>query len=334
MLVETVVLPSSVSDEGGADAALSLFLDIRSGGQLITDSSGLGMDELARSVLRWKDPHRRDRASRALLRLQGAGRAVALPPGPPATGCTPACNALRSVAARWEPGILVCGHGCQPEVPATATDIATYIGSETQERLRRETITLSRRTATEEDLRDRFFAPFVRYAGSLVVHDRQIGRSVQDGWVGGRQASVPQGFDATIRLLLATYAQSGRVKAPSVRIVTGVFGDRDGSEAAVAELALWARDLARDAGRVAVTIDIREERRNAQLNHDRYLISNQAAVMVSRGFDLLMTDPQMRDRGLVARRDPRPVHTVNLTRLGNADEALLEAEDLERYEAG
>ena len=333
MLVETVVLPSAATGSyGTTDAALALFMDLHSGGQLLVDSSGVGGTQLAAAISGWGDQSKRQRATKALLRLHAQGRIVPVPPGDPEAGCTEACNTLRSVAQRWAPGVVVCGAGCRAELPRQMVEIAGYMGSEAQDLLQRATVSLSRRRSIDEDLERLVWAPFVRFAESLVLIDRQIGRSIQEVVGRGGRARIGEGFDRTIRSLLDVYTRAG-LRSRSIRLLTGLWADRPGAGDAFRELEAWTRSLSSEYPVVAISLDVREEERRAQLDHDRYLVSNQGALLVSRGFDLLFTDRQMSDAKLDPRHDARRVHSARLTLLPEATDVLLDAEDLPPFEA-
>ncbi len=168
--------------------------------------------------------------------------------------------------------------------------------------------------------------PLVRYARSVVVFDRQIGRSIQD-YVG--RLRVKEGFDRTIRLIAEVYTSRSRVQDRSIQIVTGLRLDREVDEQLIALIA-WERELRRDYPTVQPRLDVRGELPRAQLEHDRYLITNQVTASVSRGFDLLYTNSQMRDQGLDPTRDARPIHQATVSLLMADTEALIKAEELEQ----
>jgi hypothetical protein len=329
MLTDAVMLPSAEAGaDGTVDAGLSLLLDVTKGGQILLDAGGIGTTGIVAAIDEWPDLEKRARARRTLMSLNGLGRLVRVPAGSRQTGCTDACNALRSVASDWTPSLVVVGESCRAEVSGSFVAIGDYIGSLAQERLQRQGLTFSRTRSTEDDLERDALAPFLRFAESVVVFDRYIGRSIQEGLPQGHPARVKEGFDRTVRLLLDCYMTSSRVKGRFVRLVTGVWTDRPGADVAFAALQAWARDLAAAYPAVPVKLDTRGETRYAQLEHDRYLISNQASMLVSTGLELLFTNSMMRDAGLDPTRDARRVRTSTLTLMPPAGWVILDADTL------
>jgi hypothetical protein len=326
VLSDSVVLPSA-GDAENATEALSLLLDMAVGGQILVDNGGIAVPELVAAIAGWRDGLKRERAARVLRKLRDMGRLIPVPPGPPQVGCSDGCNTLRGVVEKWNPALIFSGAGCIAEVSRDVVLIGDYVGSDAQARLRRQAFRLTRGT-TEDDLEREVLAPFLRFAESLVVADRYIGRSIQDNIERGGRAEVSEGFTRTIRLLMGVYANESRVRGRSVRVVTGLQSHRPTVDAQAA-LGRWANELAIAYPAVPVTVDVRQEERGArQLGKDRYLISNQGAILVTRGLDLLFTDRQMREAGFDPTRDARRVHTTTLTLLPPATDVLMDAEDL------
>jgi hypothetical protein len=330
VLSSVVVLPSAAAGKGPVDAAVTLLDDVDRGAQLLVDGDGLGRTALFSQVTSWPQADKRNRAQRVLRRLAATGRIVPVPAPASASGCSEACDALRSVAARTLPDVTVYGEPCRAEVASPAIQIDEYVGSNVQDVIRSDSMRFSRSRTTEDELDSRVLKPLLQYAQSATVFDRQIGRSLQEDLASYSRAEVRDGFDLSIRFLLEVYTRSSRLRDRSVRIITGLWTDKERPfRDAYLRLEQWCERLGTDYPVIPVKLDVRAESRARQLEHDRYLLTNQVTANVTRGFDLLFTDRQMQNAGLDPLRDARPIHTTTVT-LGPPDaDILIEADQLD-----
>jgi hypothetical protein len=65
-----------------------------------------------------------------------------------------------------------------------------------------------------------------------------------------------------------------------------------------------------------------------ELEHDRYIITDQAALRTSRGLGMLYTDMDTRSEGLSPGRDPRPIRRTSLTLTPQPTDLLADALEL------
>jgi hypothetical protein len=64
------------------------------------------------------------------------------------------------------------------------------------------------------------------------------------------------------------------------------------------------------ASGIPARVLLKEESRTSKCPHGRYLVTDQAAILVDRGFDLLWDDARMLGAGLTPATDPRPIRDV------------------------
>jgi hypothetical protein len=327
MLNSVVMLPSALRGTASRDAALMLLMDVVANGQLLVDIDGHGQGELVNAVANWGE--RRTHGLRLLKRLADTGRIVTLRHSGGMTGCTDGCNGLRAVARDHRPMVAICGGACCAELGAvtSSVDVASYVGSPSNDRLRQRDRRSAQARSTEDWLEAEVLVPILRYAQSATIFDRQIGRSLQDERV--PRWRVKEGFDRTIRFIANAYMRESRVPGRSIRIVTGLWSDRD-FDRPLDILMRWEEELRGAYPAVQVSLVVRGEQRREQLDHDRYLVTNQIAMSVSRGFDLLFSDREMTDKGLDPARHPRPIHSATFAIMQASPEALADANDLEQ----
>jgi hypothetical protein len=75
----------------------------------------------------------------------------------------------------------------------------------------------------------------------------------------------------------------------------------------------------RAATGVPVQILLKEESHAARCPHGRYLVTDQSAVLIDRGFDLLWDDNKMLAAGMNPAKDPRPIRDVAVVLCNNCN---------------
>lgn len=332
MLSDVVVLPEAVSAPAMNDErALALLLDLRRTGRLLIDDQGAGIKSLIEAMDQWPDQVRRSQTKRAIMALKAANRISSLPPARVTTRCTNAgCNELRGVAQAARPATCVCGPTtCAHDIP-DQLPLSGYVGSTLQGRLRDTVISFKRRGATSEDVARRVVVPLLRFAESTTVFDRNIGRSLQSP--ADRPAGrfgVPDRFAETIAWILDLIRLEGRSPRRHLRVVTGLQ-NKAPHEQPLQALKRWEAELRQAYAPVGFEVVVHLETYSNQLAHDRFLITEQASVQVSRGFDFLFTEREMREMRLDPIREARPTQACIFSLMPDAPDALAGALELDR----
>jgi hypothetical protein len=157
--------------------------------------------------------------------------------------------------------------------------------------------------------------PVLRTAKNVKIYDRYIGRSMVRrgfGFVG-----VAPGYKRSLEWIVSVFKTLGGASRGGVfEIYCGVdaaaistkFRPQLRIEAAKLEAALKSILGAN------VQVTLKEESKAAQCPHGRYLITDQVAVLVERGFDLLWDDNAMTAAGLNPLASSRPIRDVAIVR--------------------
>jgi hypothetical protein len=168
--------------------------------------------------------------------------------------------------------------------------------------------------------------PLFASAKHVKIYDRYIGRSVFN-----RQRNTIR-FNAhykrNLEWIVDCFRRSGGLARGGVfEIYCGIEAHVVPSHlrpAARTEVQSFAATLQSASG-IPVTMFLKEESNTAQCPHGRYLITDQLALLVERGFDLLWDDGRMRSAGLHPALDPRRVRDVAVVRCDSCNSAETQA---------
>ena len=288
MLVRRIVLPLALA---GAEygAALALLRDFVECG-LVLVGNGSGPGAVATAVLGWPEPFR-VRAVELMKELHRRRRFVAINTNAAEQGSclSEICAELRGVAAATKVLVICSGDCCAETGPVTMLDISAYGASGQPDECRLSgSLRILDGETTAEQFEQKVLAPLMRYSQRVTVIDRQIGRTVnRDGSVSFMKAE----YSDTLSWIASRYALNGRVPSRELRIVTGV-DSRHAPERDALAIRRFCSRIAEETG-IPVRCELALEWPQ-QLDHDRYLITDQTAVQIGRGFDLLWTDRAMR----------------------------------------
>lgn len=216
---------------------------------------------------------------------------------------TPGCGSARAIARSRQPAIIFGPSGCEVCFRSAGgeceySDPAEYeLTHFVRARHRAESLTLADGDWDKEQFEREVWTPLFRHAKHLKLFDRQIGRHLQRS-DGGNQFQVGYNYARSLKWIAELFATltQGRA-ARHFEITCGLRSHRHSPEemhAAAEILHSFGRELSVECG-LEVQMHVRQESYEAELPHDRALMTNQIALQFGRGFDLLRADGRVRD---------------------------------------
>jgi hypothetical protein len=163
----------------------------------------------------------------------------------------------------------------------------------------------------QNDFEREILSPIFASAKHVKIYDRYIGRSAFDQRRGRVRFSAK--YQQTLEWVVSVFVNAGGVARGGVfEIYCGIEAHHVNARQRVQlkQEMLNFETAIRAATGVPVQIVLKEESRSASCPHGRYLITDQSAVLVDRGFDLLWDDNKMQAAGMNPANDPRPVRDV------------------------
>jgi hypothetical protein len=153
--------------------------------------------------------------------------------------------------------------------------------------------------------------PLFTSAKHVKIYDRWIGRSAFNRWRG--TVRFNDNYKRTLEWVAQAFQSVGGAARGGVfELYCGIEGHCVSPPQRVrlrAEMQNFQAAVQAATG-VAIQVVLKEESRTSTCPHGRFLITDQAAVLIDRGFDLLWDDTRMHAAGLNPATDPRPVRDV------------------------
>jgi hypothetical protein len=164
---------------------------------------------------------------------------------------------------------------------------------------------------TQSDFEREVLRPILTTAKHVKIYDRWIGRSAFDRNSGTVQFN--SNYKRTLEWIIHTFQNVGGVaRAGIFEIYCGIerhlVGVRQRAQLRT-EMKNFEIAVQSTTG-VPVKLILKEESQAARCPHGRYLVTDQASVVIDRGFDLLWDDRKMQNEGLIPGTDPRPIRDV------------------------
>jgi hypothetical protein len=160
--------------------------------------------------------------------------------------------------------------------------------------------------------------PVFATAKHVKIYDRYIGRSLVNSK--GGIVRFSDNYKRTLEWMIQVFRDVGGASRGGVfEIYCGIGGRRiSSSKRARIRTEMQNFEAAAQAGTgIPVQIFLKQESLNAQCPHGRYLATDQATVLIERGFDLLWDDNTMQAAGLNPAADPRPIRDVAVVLCNN-----------------
>jgi|GEM_PF-1937803 len=179
-------------------------------------------------------------------------------------------------------------------------------------------ITLADGEWTQEKFEENILIPLFRDAKHIKIYDRMIGRSIRDknGEITAIKP-IPKHYSETLEWFLDIYLQHSRPKSTRIFEVYSGFDIRafEGKRAeAQRVLSQFEVDMQTKFSFRSFKLTIKEEvGREQEMPHGRYLITDQTAILIERGFDLLWDGEQMINAGYSLIKDSRRIRDVGIS---------------------
>jgi hypothetical protein len=195
--------------------------------------------------------------------------------------------------------------------PRAIEALEYFISDFSRRRRERLTYVLGDGQWNQVDFEREVLTPLFATSKHVKIYDRWIGRSAfnrQRGFI-----KFNDNYKRTLEFVIHTFSKlGGGTRGGLFEIYCGIEGHilsrsqrgRIRNEMHNFQLAVQA------ATTIPVQVILKEESFTTQCPHGRYLVTDQVAVLIDRGFDLLWDDNRMRGMGLNPAVDPRPVRDV------------------------
>jgi hypothetical protein len=162
--------------------------------------------------------------------------------------------------------------------------------------------------------------PVLATAKHVKIYDRWIGRSAFDQRF--RRVRFSSNYKQTLEWVVNTFRSvGGTTRGGIFEIYCGIeahlVNTRQRAELKREMQAFEAAVFA--ATGTTIQIFLKEESHSARCPHGRYLITDQSAILIDRGFDLLWDYRKMRSAGMNPATDPRPVRDVAVVLCNNCN---------------
>lgn len=323
MLESVVLLPHAFEVPNGADQAqqairVSLLKQLESDCVVLIPSAS-SVTGLVNLVSNWQPKYQQP--GLALLKaLKRHNRFVELPPMANETATCPAgsCTEELRVARFRNPDHTLIGDRCIEcciqEGIGGALDLNDYTTSDFCLRSNeRQTYTLNDGSWTKSQFEQRALGPLFRYAKHIKIIDRYLARSLDVG-NGRLRHQIKREFSLGLESFFANFVTRSSRSGRTFEVYTG-FNRPNGTTWTSAEKArvksmfsTLAAQLTATYGQV-IRIFVKDESRE-EMDHNRYVITDQIAVSIDRGLDPFWSDARMRQEGLNPVRDERRVKDI------------------------
>jgi hypothetical protein len=139
---------------------------------------------------------------------------------------------------------------------------------------------------SKDDFEQKVWKPIFRHAQSIALVDRWVGRSLLRDQ---NCTSIPRNYRRGVQWILDQIAQHNSSVMPTVELYCGL-DSQDAHRIAMATrlLKTWREELAdRYREQFQFGLYVKKETREHQLEHDRYVITDQIGLAIGRGLDIL-----------------------------------------------
>lgn len=292
-------IPPNCGAESFCGCVLSFLRDAEENCVVLVDSNtpSSTSTELMKILDSW--PHKyRVKAKCLLARLRQRKRFVSATGYASASSCEEStCKYAIGIAQQNQPDAILVKDECLAEIRSllNQTQIITpknYQISQFSD-LRRDSrrVRVPCGTISQLSAESKIFGPVLRYATHVTIIDRYIGRSVPSEGTGISALSTD--YQQSLQWLCEMYqksvAQRGIKSIATFEIWCGLQSKKLSTtaiDAAVAALRGWESKM-KAQGIPGFTLHIKKECNDSEFPHARYLITDQLALLVERGFELL-----------------------------------------------
>lgn len=347
MIFRTCLSPRVFDPEVHGDSdtyfplALTLLKDVEENCVVLVDSEpertttkGLH-DYLAKWPVKYRKP-----AKEILSRMLERKRFVPVSGYLPAPSCgNLPCRYSIGIALTQAPEALFVSPNCEVAVRGMVTGSAPLtvgeypISSFSTARATARQFRIPSGAMTQSQAETRIFGRILTSATHVTIVDRYIGRSMlsRAGGVSTLSNEYKTSLTWLMHLYKAAVESGNRASKATFEIWCGLEANAMSSSditAAVTLLRDWETTIL-SAGVPNFRIHIKKETHCGSLPHARFLVTDQIALLVERGFDILFSDSQMRTNGLDPRRDERRLKDCVVVLTPDARSAITEIRRLD-----
>lgn len=302
MLVRTILLPSVFRvnpEKSNADYSLIIrFLqDLENNGILLVDDAECILTAMQEDINKWPERFRK-KAQKLLIALQKKGRFVemSLNNEVQAHCQNQQCQLCIRMAKIYLPPAIISSDRCNEclvkeltQFPIEVIDITEYsISNFFEENLNQNDRFFGKGELKQQEFEDKILIPLLRDAKHVKIYDRYIGRSILN-------PKMAKKYKFTIKWILKVFLRERGSKVKGVFEVYGgvnISKDRQKPSNIVAGITAL-RELEKEFKQEYPNFQliIKDETNGSEMPHDRFLVTNQVAVSVGRGFNLLFGNP-------------------------------------------
>lgn len=306
MLVRTILLPSVFTSIPKEQASLyslviRLLQDLEKNGVVLMDDNNCIKAALSQGVHKWPQKFRKN-AQELLVQLEKKNRLVELSlNGAGATESTcgePPCHSCIRMAKVYLPPAVIANQSCNEcaskQLASVAkvevVDVAEYsISNFFKAHLEQRDRIILNGEWKQDKFEHEILIPLFRDAKHIKIYDRWIGRSaLQHSSIG----QIGDNYKLTLEWIIDVFLQKSRLGVSGTFEVCCGLDTRGISKAGiptfVASLRQFESDMRHTHSFPNFKLIIKKETQANQMPHHRYLITNQVAISIDRGSDLLL----------------------------------------------
>ncbi len=304
MLVRTILLPSVLkaypeNQPAHYGMVIRLLQDLENNGVVLLDDTQCIRESLLQDISKWPLKFRK-KAEVILMTLKKKNRFVEVPLKNEvhATCKNKPCQQCIRIAKSYLPPAILASQGCNHcaetqlvSLPSIeVVDVAEYCISDFFEsNLKPSDRILSNGEWKQDKFEQEILIPLFRDAKHIKIYDRWVGRSVLTHPDIGE---LTDNYKLTLEWILEVFLRESRLGVDGIFEVCSGLDTRRISKAKVptfrASLRSFESDMRKAHSFPNFELTIKKETQTDQIPHERYLITNQVAISIDRGFDLLL----------------------------------------------
>lgn len=302
MLVRTILLPSVFRENSETSipnySLIIRFLqDLKNNGIVLVDDTDCVLAAMREDINKWPLKFRK-KAKELLIVLEKKDRFVqiSLKKEVQANCNNQQCQQCIKIAKICLPTAIISSNHCKKCAEKEMTDfpnieivdIAEYSISEFfDEHLNQNDRFFVKGELNQQEFEDKILIPLLRDAKHLKIYDPYIGRSI----LTKKSANK---YKSTIKWILKVFLRERGSKAKGVfEVYGGVNISKDIPKSKIPDAITALRELEKEFKQEYPNFQliIKDETKGSKMPHDRFLVTNQVAVSVGRGFNLLFGSP-------------------------------------------
>ncbi|MCW5313550.1 hypothetical protein GTQ43_06905 [Nostoc sp. KVJ3] len=327
VIIPSIFIPRNDKNPWYFNTIISLLQDLLKTCVVLVDKDDCIKKSLGAAINNWPEKFRK-KAQSLLVQLDKANRIIAVDSKDIlALACiNHPCQHCIGIAKTYLPRIVLAIDDCYKCAREQLSSVkivpivhvANYTVSNFADTCQQNScgITLANGDWTQEQFEENILIPLFRDAKHIKIYDRMIGRSIRDKLE--IKAFIPEHYNATLTWFLEVYLKCSSHKSTGIFEVYSGFDTGYLNEAKISEaqrvLRQFEKDMQTKFSFPSFKLTIKEEvRREQEMTHGRYLITDQIAILIERGFDLLWDDEQMINAKYNLIKDSRRIRDVGIS---------------------